>query len=70
MLNVKKTFFAPAAPQTRGIKVEEYFSQDLVQIYLKKLRHNISRHFSGKREFMGSQLKIVLYPTPSNVEPL
>ena len=40
--------FAPAAPKTRGIKVEEYFSQRLVQIYLKKLRHNISRHFSGK----------------------
>ena len=41
--------FAPAAPKTRGIKVEEYFSQRLVQIYFKKLRHNISRHFSGRK---------------------
>ena len=41
--------FVPAAPKTRGIKAEEDFSQDFVQIDLKKLRNNVSCHLSEKR---------------------
>ena len=46
---------APAAPKTRRIKAEKYFSQDFVQIDLKKLRNNVSRHLSERKklEFIG-----------------
>ena len=42
--------FVPAAPKTRGIKAEEDFSQDFVQIDLKKLRNNVSCHLSEEEK--------------------
>ena len=42
--------FAPAAPKTRGIKAEEDFSQDFVQIDFKKFRNNVGCHLSEEEK--------------------